>query len=336
MSDLLAIAFSDLHYHDWNKFNDNGKRTLTSLEIIGKLKSLSDEYEVPLLFTGDFFHKQSGLSNELLDHLTLNLPFIKPPEIIGITGNHDQSQINTYPSQLSPSLYQSLCRIYPAYFKHVDLSHIKVKVQSLKKDITLRIYGIPYLTYNRGFNDALQEHLRIVKTGDKVDYHILLIHTNLHGATETDGRKMAAPDGIPENMDKYFKDFDWILCGHIHKPQKLGKHIINIGSPNQQKSSDHSGKFGYWKIYNDKAVFKEFEDLPKFKFYNSDEGHPETHDYWVPIDDIRKDTEEDTEVEEFTSSEDRGELAKKYCEARNIKSLSKINTLTKLLTDDTI
>ena len=165
----------------------------------------------------------------------------KAIHFIGISGNHDQSRKN-YIDAKSPSYLDKFGLIFNQ-FTQVDLC-------STSLDINTDIWGIPYLHHNIG----LIETIKGFKKQFTKSKNILLIHTDLYGAKDTDNRIVGSVDNIPENMKKAFKGFDLVLSGHIHKPQKIDKNIFMLGALQQHSRKDKNCEMGYWEIYDDMSV----------------------------------------------------------------------------------
>jgi len=314
----IALVFSDLHFHDFNQFNENDKRIKVTLGILEILK----KKRLPMLFAGDWFHEDQHISNKLFDYSThlgkmgLN--------VWGISGNHDMSETNTIDNQ-SPSLFKSLATMTKG------INCIDFELITLTSHPDVCITGIPYLTYNIGFEDYLN---KIRKNGKlkKFKKKILLIHTDLHGARETDGRRIDSVQNLDKDLYKLFKGFDLVLCGHIHKPQRIRPSIIMVGSPNQQKKSDMGGKFGYWEIYEDMTTKFKKLTTPEFKFYDPTKDTINDYHYWVPINKM-EDSDESEIPRRFTNNISRKKLAKRYCEEKGINDKKKIKALKQILDD---
>lgn len=314
---LIAIAFSDLHLNEWSKFNEDNRRLKDGLRVIDILQKKCKKAGVPLLFPGDLFHLNKYLTNGLL---SLVLPFFNKlrVDLYAIDGNHDQSDNN---SKLNPS--PSYIRTFASIFKRFH----EVNFKSLDLG-TFVLHGIPYLTHNIGFEEAVNSIE--VKKG-KVN--ILMIHTDLHNAKDTDGRKVNSVTNIPTNMDTLFKRFTLVLSGHIHKPQILGSNILMLGATNQQRRTDMGCKMGYWEIYSDGSYkFRQLKDFPVF--IDLEPGQQDDGFNFCTIARERKGGLTKTIDEtKFTNTTNRASLAKNYCKEKKVKDKRKRNVLKKYLTN---
>lgn len=319
MVKLIARAFSDLHIHDYAQFNKDDKRIKYKFQIIREIL----EGEVPLLFSGDFFHEDQHISNKVFDYCSKELPeiFSGNNKLIGISGNHEMNETNQL-GQMSPSLFRSICNFVP------NMYCIDFRQLWLNKDTV--VFGLPYINYNVKIEESL-EIFYLLPEYREAKNKILLIHTDLHGARDTDGRKIGSVENISLDMDKFF-GFDLVLSGHIHKPQRITKKVIMLGAPDQQRKSDMGGKFGYWDIYSDMSYKFRKLKYPEFKTYDPAKDEIDDYHYWIPI---NSEKEDDLLYEErkFTNNTSRKLLAKRYCKEKGIKDKNKIKALKEVLND---
>jgi DNA repair exonuclease SbcCD nuclease subunit len=248
---LKFIAFSDFHLGDYKEFNKDSSRINDHLEVLNYLDNKAFENGVPLLFGGDFFHNPNRVSNELLNVAFPVLLNKIRSTIIGIDGNHDQDSTSSIDRQPS-SYFKTLSNIKPEIYKCVNLSNYKVK--------DTIIHGVPYIHYNIGFMDYVNN----IKL-DKNYKNILLIHTDLPDAVDTNNSSFGQVQGIKKDFYNSFSRFDLVLSGHIHKHQKLSSNTYMIGAPQEQRRTDMGCPMGYLEIYDDLSVqFKEIKFSPKF------------------------------------------------------------------------
>ena len=318
MKKIVAIAFSDIHLNEWPEFNNNNHRLHNSLLVIRNICRVAKRNDVPVLFGGDLVHKYKSVTNSFL---SITLPLLhkySEAPIWAISGNHDQSEKNTRENG-SPS--------YVETFSHV-IPNLHCIDWLTKENQHLAVHGVPYITGNIGFTEYVNS-IKLVKG----KMNILMLHTDLHGATTPQGMDLDV-HGIPEDMDSIFGRFDLVISGHIHKPAQLGPNIYMMGAPEQQNRGDAGTDMGYWVIYDDASM--EFVKVlsPQFKFYNEGE---ETNDYdfWtlnkVDEGEIR---EEKAEKLEFDVNTSKTKLGRNYCKANNITDKKKRIALKKALGND--
>lgn len=320
---LLAIVFSDLHLNLWTKFNQNMKRTRESLRV---LSFLAEKYpRIPALFCGDLFHKGESIDTDLLDIWETFSPYGNgiynpyqplPWEMYYIDGNHELKHRNTveHPQNSIPTLLRKPW-MRPLNFEHARLT----------KDIM--VHGIPYIDDNIGVNEYLSQLITQYKIGEDDKTHILMLHTTYPGAKDTDGREIESPNNLNPNL---LNKFDLILCGHIHKPQRLSKKVYMVGCPIQQRRTDMHCKLGYWELYEDLTmVFKELKGFPKFIDVESEDQVKDDGNYYTVI--PQKPRKEEVTKHKITKRLSKKALVRKYMKAKGIKDTPKKNLLISIL-----
>lgn len=310
MAKIIALSIADLHFNDWKQFNKNRERTFITSNFLVDLCVKAEEYQVPILVSGDWFHTPKGLSTptiylfmELISKIQKNFPTV---QFISISGNHEIDQ--------EFSLVRAMEMAFPDTIKCIDDSKI------IFPEFT--VYGIPYIKRNKGLLEKIETISK--NTGNK----ILLIHTELYGASDPSGYE-PEPQNLPRNLNALFKDFKLVLAGHIHKYTPISDNIIMVGAPNQQRKSDAGCKMGYLKIYEDFTHKFVNYKAPGFRYYKEGENHPDTSDFWIEIPIPRK-KEKFSDIG-FNASMDKTRLAKKYVKAIGVKNLRKIKTLINIL-----
>ena len=310
---MRALFFSDIHFHLWGKFNEDMKRTKASFRILEFLFKLAEHNKVPLIFGGDMFHDPEAISNELWSlfqpEVLRLFNYYPSVEVYAISGNHDMKDANT-PKLRSPSYIRTLSNSI-SRFKCIDFETVRFNGWYL--------HGVPYLTHNEGIM------AEISKFNLKPNVpHVLLLHTDFQGQKDTSGVEVGRGQGIDES---YFKNFKLVMSGHIHKAGRVRKNIYSIGSPNQLRTSDMGGEFGYWILGDDfKLTFKALDIAPEFRYYKEDKERDNFH-LWIkePI------TEEAliSEARAFDTS-NKSDIVDAYLEYEGIQSKTKSRYLKQL------
>lgn len=251
MKKILAIVFSDLHINNWNKYNLENVRTLNHLRVLFDIRDKCLKHKCPAIFLGDLFHKPENMPQELM--ALVQKKFFELNTLDGficyaISGNHDMNTLSTLSS--FPNSWVSLFAKYHPWLKCIDFQKHK-----LGKYVLL---GIPYIDNNQGLNIFLSNYIK----ENPQEKTILLLHTNYPGAKDTDGRVIDADSNLSLNV---LSLFDLVLCGHIHKPQRLSNNTYMIGAPLQQRRTDKNCELGYWELYSDLSMkFIPLDNYPKF------------------------------------------------------------------------
>ena len=322
MKRVLAIVFSDLHINDWSKFNQDNKRTQDHFRVLSLIKKACLKYECPALFCGDLFHKPENISNSLLsqvfgafDKLNDNSRF----EIYGISGNHDMVKV-VKPGDEPLSWFNTFASKYN-FLNSLDI-HSK-DIHTYKGAGSFTVWGVPYIDHNIGLNDYLK-NLKF-KDGFK---NILLLHTDYPGAKDTDGSEVGTSENLNLNI---LNRFDLVLCGHIHKPQRLSKKVYMIGAPIQQRRTDKDCDMGYWKLYEDLSmVFVPLSDkFPRFIDVSSPEEVKEDGNYYTVI--SSKVLAMDTVTNPISKKLSKKRMVKRYLKAKNITDKKKESILLDII-----
>lgn len=324
MSEVIAVAFSDLHLNLWAKFNKDYKRTQDSFRVLFKIIAECEKYNVPALFCGDFFHKPESLDQELalmmrdfLDKIYRKHPTFK---MFCIEGNHDLKLVNNL---IVDTKSKTTTRGWLSVFENDHpITVLSPNTHPAFIGLNYKIYGLPYIDHNIGLNKYLKT-LRL----DEGFKNILLLHTDYPGAKDTDGRIVDSAENINLNM---LNRFDLVLCGHIHKPQRLSKKVYMLGAPIQQRRTDKDCKMGYWLLKEDLSMeFKELKDFPKFIDVESEDEVKDDGNYYTII--PQKASEKINTTHKITKALSKKKLAKRYLKEKGIKDKSKEDLLINIL-----
>jgi DNA repair exonuclease SbcCD nuclease subunit len=317
---VAFIAFSDIQIEAWKKFSINDSRLLQNGQVLEKIHFLCKKHKCPALFGGDFYDNPKQLSNKVLSRSFEWLDRFRKDKIniYSIHGNHDQSDKNTINSTSDNYLYM--------------LSIAFPNVQLLSGIPTLHgefvITGVNFLSDNVGFKNQVR---KIQRSLDKDYPHlkkVLLIHSDLPGAIDTSGREIGSSN-LDFKLTKLFKGFDLVLCGHIHKPQRIRKNILIMGATHQQRISDSGTNMGCWLIYEDLTY--QFVDLmmPQFKYIKAGQEKPDDDHFY--IEEQKKLTIQTSKALSSFNTKNPTKLVKAYLKVKKIKSASKRQILINYL-----
>lgn len=271
--ELLALVFSDLHLNLWAKFNEGNTRTKNGFDVIETLCKESQKHkDIPILFCGDMFHKPENIDQELalmaksfFDGLVDKYP---RQRIYCIEGNHDLKKVNTI-----GSINQGWISLFQNHVINVIGPNVRLNIGPF---CDFEVHGVPYIDHNVGLSEYLK-NMRL----DKYFKHILLLHTDYPGAKDTDDRRIDSVENLNLNT---LSRFDLVLCGHTHKPQKLGKKVYMIGAPMHQRRTDRDCDMGYWKIYTDLSMkFVHLSKYPRFIDVESEEDIKDDGNYYTVL-----------------------------------------------------
>lgn len=317
---VIALAFSDLHLNQWAKFNENNERTENGFKVLSLIAERCSELKVPALFCGDMFHKPNVLDTSLLIRFTQwqKECYVKYPRFrcYAISGNHELPSVNKI-----DSLTKSILDCFEGYGPS-DWGFKILNKESIDIGIDVIVHGVPYIDHNIG----LCEYISKLKL-DKGSKNILLLHTDYPGATDTDGRRIDSVENININT---LNRFDLVLCGHIHKHQRLAKKVYMIGAPIQQRRTDKNCEMGYWELYEDLSLkFIPLDNFPKFIDVESEEEVKDDGNYYTVI--PKQSRVEKIVEHKITKQLSKKRLAKRYMRTTGIKDKNKENLLINIL-----
>lgn len=311
---LKFLVFSDLHLHIWSKFET---RISTAIRVLDIISSESMKLRVPVLFCGDLLHESNSLSQELSEIIYKEFSKLdeKDWEMYCIAGNHTMKHINRV-DKPAYSWETWLSQEY-RFLKLINFHRVHLG--------KFYIHGIPYIDNNIGLSDYLKSI--DTEVGKPRSKHILLLHTDYPGAKDTDGREVDSVENLNVNL---LNKFDLVLCGHIHKPQRLSKKVYMIGAPYQQRRTDKDCKLGYWKLYSDLSMeFVELKGFPKFVDVESEDEIKDDGNYYTVL--PKKSSIQVNTNHQITNQLSKKVLAKRYLKEKGIKDEVKTKLLIETL-----
>lgn len=189
-------------------------------------KTVKKEGVDHVVFLGDLFHTHSIIHLSVLgfwkwafEWLAEQLP---DAEVWALVGNHDMSGK------------------FGDYNHSLMLFHEYANIVDEPRDAP---WGALMLPYNPDPEDFV-EHANDCKGDNK----ILICHQTFLGSKYENG--IYAKDGVDPNL----LNFDEIISGHIHTPQKFGK-VWYPGSPRWQTIADANVERAIWLTDHDKVYF---------------------------------------------------------------------------------
>lgn len=316
MSKLLAIACSDFHVHKFKQFNHGNSRLENTISAITEIYNYARERDIPILFAGDFYHDPQTVENET-NYLGLKTlkQLSKHTRTYAISGNHDLSQRNGKTNK-SPS--------HLNIFEHLFLN-FRLVDSTIITTYDFLVAGVPYMDNEVDLRDAIVDLNKTVNHMNFPHPKILLLHTDWMNAKTCTGITIGEMEYLNKRL---IEDWDWVICGHIHKPQVLGSNIIMCGSPIHQNAGDEGVEMGFWEIYNDKVVFIPLNKYPHYKTLTPT-MQKNDKDYYIEQGALL--VVEKHETGEFTLDKSKKKLATKYCDMLGINNRAKRKALIEIL-----
>jgi len=310
---ILATVFTDIHVHDYKKFNADDSRLQNTLNAIEAVYKFNHRNNIKyILNAGDWTDQNKAIPTKVTNlliskimELTAEYPEIK---VITISGNHDQATIRR-PHTHAITFVDTLVTISKGNITSLDLlQYIDIE--------NIRVHGIPYYEYTEDLEIALQTAYKNIDT-EKIN--ILLTH---QVPTNLGNTMIKAELDVDDNR---ILAFDLVLNGHIHKHEQITENFWNIGTPIARDKSDIDQKKGFllFDMKNpQKVVFKELDGFPKaisIPYGTQYEGH----------DFIFEEAAEVVETEKIITSDFKPTLQPEilltnYCKAVNKEDLLQV------------
>lgn len=264
ISDLIVC--SDLHIHDWPDNNHELRRTIALLNWFENLVVEAHDKGKTVIMCGDLFHDPKHISNNLLrlvqGYFNRINNKVKACTVLAITGNHDRDGDDW---KRSPSWIKTFSLQYK--FMHcIDFQIWPVGDKYV-------VCGIPYIRGNVGIRNASNRLLNIANNQYVGRVKILVIHTDLPGALDTNGMEIKSHENISPKVSQFFSGWDWVFSGHIHKPMLIRDNIVMVGSPMHTRVIDMGCKMGHWAM-EDGDIKLIGSGLPEYR-YEGDNGDEE-------------------------------------------------------------
>ncbi len=231
------IQLSDIHCRTF-KMLDEYSETLEVVvnDIKEKVKGLNRD-ELRIALTGDIFHQKITISNEqimLVSWFFTELEKIAP--LIIICGNHDLVESNKDRVDSITPIIKLLPNLNINYYKGGSDCYVD-------DNIVWCVYSI--------FDNNKRPDIESgkLKYGDDKTY-VGLFHGPIIGASTDIGYVIEHGYGL-----EIFEGCDMVLCGDIHKEQKLiykNIPVVQIGSLIQQNFGETVSSHGYgiWDVKN--------------------------------------------------------------------------------------
>jgi len=267
-----ALFTADLHMSNnlpYSKHVSEGvsDRLIDQGNLINRILNDATNYNCDAIFIlGDVFDQSRVDAITLTE--TIRWLSNTPVDMYILPGNHDG--INTRGERFIVEAFDVIPRIH-----YIGLDSM-VGLDPLELADGLMFFPIPFMPIDKTI-DVLKN---ILDKRNKCKSNVLLMHNSVVGC-KYGNWKCEDGFGIKKNI---LSQFDYVLSGHFHTSQKIGKNGMYLGSPLHFRYDDCGRKSGYWIIEWDRngKIKKKFIDgrCPKFHLIELDE--------WVDDLDINK------------------------------------------------
>lgn len=238
---MYAIV-SDLHFHDWKQFNEEGKRLSETVAALSYVcRAASEKGAKRVYIAGDFFHARGSWTPTVLNTAMKAVKTLSEAwdvEFRAIPGNHDleTKECTALGSAISPFEGSAFtCVNHPTVFGDD------------------KVIMIPWVSDNAELKKLMEKYAN-------KDYD-LIIHAPMNDVIQ----------GIPNHgFDaQTISGFKRVFAGHYHNHKKISDdpEVYSIGALTHQTWNDVGTKAG-GLIVKDKSVLHVETLAPKFVFYD--------------------------------------------------------------------
>jgi DNA repair exonuclease SbcCD nuclease subunit len=249
------IFLSDIHIRNYKRLDEYKKQLK---KFVDECKAFVDKHgaeHVRIVIAGDLLHNKLDISGE---GYVIASQFLKALDELCITyvisGNHDMNMANL--SRIDPlSAIFSMCDFKQTYFLDSELEYKSGYI--IDKNITWCLYS--------SFDSFAKPNISEAKISNPDNLCIGLFHGEIKSAKTDAG--FVSENGI--NVS-HFSDLDFVICGHIHKRQKLTYNdttLVYPGSLIQQDHGENITNHGYCILNCDTLEYTEHNIDNESAFY---------------------------------------------------------------------
>lgn len=291
---MKFIHMSDLHIGKrLNEYSLIEDQMYQLQEIINYLTI--EEVQV-LLLSGDIYDTPipSQEAVKLFDHFIVSLYELKI-KVLMISGNHDAAERLQFGSRLFKG--QGL-------YIQTSLDQVSEPIRLSDEYGDINFYLLPFIkpvnvAHHYGLNvQSYDEMMSIVLSKMKIDYssrNVLLAHQFVTGGiteTMTSESEIYSLGGLDNVSVNYFKSFDYVALGHVHRPQQIAQTTIRYSGSLlkysiSERNYDKSVVLVDFKAKNDVSVtllpLHPLRDVVLIKAYFDDLEKLQNHKDYVQV-----------------------------------------------------
>lgn len=239
-----------LHNHQlWSKPTPDGfcDRFIDGLKCLEEVFKIQGNSKGAVIINGDLFHDRKAISLDVLHATRDLLNKYQDTNLILNVGNHDQflrrGEINSMSICNGPNtkIFQKEV-VGEAYYEGI------------------KFYIIPFIEDSERFKELVGE---IPLAPDTLN--VLLMHQGVDGALLAKNSKAKGKIAL---SDLRLYDFDLVLSGHYHKPQKMADNFFYIGSPYEIDEGEAGDEKRFLVLSDEPSAGTEVWGKGDFKLYS--------------------------------------------------------------------
>jgi DNA repair exonuclease SbcCD nuclease subunit len=259
---VKIALIADIHVHNFTEFatilpDGTNSRMRDILSVFDHLKKHCLENDIKdVLILGDIFHVRSRIDVGVYDAVYHKFKELVDSGIrlVILVGNHDQALKIGEVHALAP------------FSEFAEVVDKPTWVRFGAKSDSLTAWLCPFVDDTEILNLQIQKGQQNPPTSGKM---LLGLHTSIHGSAIGSinyvmKHGLTVEQVAPEN-------WDWVACGHHHKPQFMTDNMFYIGAPIQHNFGDEGDPRGFMVLDTKKSGKEGIEfidltnDLPCFR-----------------------------------------------------------------------
>lgn len=289
---MKLIFFSDLHLGTGVFKGRSGKHDMLELglNILDQVLQKAQSLGATVVFGGDWFDQPLNVNVEALNGSIEILRKYQYVDIYAISGNHDLCTKAVFdPDEDGDYRYQ---RTSLDVLKHACPNFVLMDNSYYTQKDGVTLWFVPYFNYGHDFHNFLDYYWdKYHDTERNNGRNILIMHQTPQGNALN----------LPADVDMEGYKFDWVMCGHIHKPSQIGNLIV-MGNPYQRDAGDFGqGKFIY--LYGTDT--NDFEPIQL--------DYPEVAQSVASLQEITLPTDTEVSEPEIYQGNDKIQILAEYC-----------------------
>lgn len=261
-----------IHTSDWHVGRFLHERSLIEDQhyVLSQLSRLIKECKAEaLVISGDLYDRSipSPDAVKLLDEILSEIIIDRKIPVLIINGNHDSPERISFGSKIFSSNKLLIKTSFKDIFEPLELSDEWGKVS---------FWFLPYMTLDvlksnlkdeeiKDYNDAIKKISEKIVQSFNSSRNVLISHLFVEKGVTSESERPFSVGGTDAVELSSFKDFSYVACGHLHKPQEQN-NLAYSGSIYKYSFSeaDHRKRYLLVDIGKNGEVKKESLDI-KFK-----------------------------------------------------------------------
>ncbi|MEW6012922.1 MAG: exonuclease SbcCD subunit D [Elusimicrobiota bacterium] len=240
-----------IHTSDWHVGRFLHERSLIEDQhyVLSQLSRLIKEYKAEaLVISGDLYDRSipSPDAVRLLDEILSEIIIDRKIPILIINGNHDSPERLSFGSKIFSSNKLFIKTSFKDVFEPLKLEDEWGKVS---------FWFLPYMTLDflksnlkdegiKTYDEAVKKISKKITESFNSSRNVLLAHLFVENGATSESERPFSVGGTDAVDPSAFKDFSYVACGHLHKPQGRN-NLVYSGSPYKYSFSEADHKKRY-------------------------------------------------------------------------------------------